>query len=181
MYTAGRRMIRTRLDDNVDVPPAQVLLLVMSLSNLVGYSNGAYRLVFLGPASKIIQVTRYTYVISHMLCRGKRACMITHSLCASLSHVSCAGQLPEPSAGSPTPTPPLTSDGGAVFPLHVNPRKKGASLDEGLRRLCLVIAGLQRHVLAQPHHGRSRHPHHGHPTATKDEGRSDGTFLPLSG
>lgn len=56
MYTA----LRTRFDNSVDVALAQVLLLVMSLSNLVGYSNGAYRLVFLGPASKIIQVTHYT-------------------------------------------------------------------------------------------------------------------------
>jgi hypothetical protein len=116
-----------------------------------------------------------------MICRGKRVCMITDALCASLSHASCAGQLPEPSAGSPTPCPPLTSDGGAVFPLHVNPRKKGASLDEGLRRLCLVIAGLQRHVLAQPHHGRPGQSHYGHPPATKNEGRSNGTFLTFSG
>lgn len=34
----------------------QVVLLVMSLSNLAGYSNAHYRLVFLGPASKLIQV-----------------------------------------------------------------------------------------------------------------------------
>jgi hypothetical protein len=42
--------------------------------------------------------------------------------------------------------------GGTIFPLHV--RKAGGSIDEGLRRLCLVIAGLQRHVLSQGLHGK---------------------------